>query len=75
MRVLDRPAVSIKPGKDGCVIAQETQSKQGGMVEQTFDNPDKRTERGKGGRLAKGVVATFDLRCACDDYPRRTRWR
>jgi hypothetical protein len=39
MRVLDRPAVSSKPGKDGRVIAQETQSKQAGMVEQTFDNP------------------------------------
>ena len=45
MRVLDRPAVSSKPGKDGRVITYETQSKQAGMVEQTFDNPDKRTER------------------------------
>jgi hypothetical protein len=45
MRVLDRPAVSSKPSKDGRVITQETPSKQAGMVEQTFDNADKRTER------------------------------
>ena len=45
MRVLDRPAVSSKRGKDDRMIAQETQSKQAAMVEQSFDNADKRTER------------------------------
>ena len=45
VRVLDRPAVSSKSSKDGCTIAKETESQQAGMVEQAFDDPDKRAKR------------------------------
>ena len=45
VRVLDRPVVSSKSSKDGCTIAKETESKQARMVEQTFDDPDKRAKR------------------------------
>src|SRR5215813_12269129 len=43
--VLNRSTMSCQPREDRCAIAQETQSKQAGMFEQPFDDPDKRAEQ------------------------------